>query len=686
MLSGLFERIAAQFIVRLLSSLTPEGWFARWRLRAASGRKVTLLVALLDNEDAAGTVQRSIADAVNSELSDSVDVYLWPRALKLEHGPGDLAESKAKKTALRWLKKTNCDLLIWGRVKSNGVLSLRFTPAENYEMPQTYLLTSGTLELPALFVSRLGAAIAAHVASSVKAVVEASNQLLAPLQKLANRLDAITKRQIDGFDPATLGSLMHSYALVRVSLFDALGNIDDLRMSIALNREAILNRPRSELPDAWSNSQNNLGTALARLASNTSDEVLFAEAIDALKASLEERPPEKSLIRWTGTQINLANVRTGLGIQKDRRDELLNADFIYDLIICTELHEADPRLWAGAQNNRALTLIASAIQEAGLETLRRAQEALTEALEVIKLDERPLNWAAIKSNLGTVLLNMADRDQVLGTYEAATEQFSDALKVYSRRQFPMKWAPVQNNLGLALSFVGFHKSSTKLIRRGITALRAALAVYDEKSLGTRDWRIARVNLGRALMFLGDRDEGHEAKAAYDESIAVMREALAEVSPMSPEWQSTMQVMALVLQKRGFLTEARAKFELLLTTLTPDTAPIEWLVAMSSLGVTLRALGTQKNDVELLTDAVDCFRQITDVFSPTSNRVRWVQGHLEMAKTYAALAVQTADTKYTDLCHEECREVLEVFAGETPAEIAAEIQKIYLQVDEEERHC
>ena len=430
---------------------------------------------------------------------------------------------------------------------------------------------------------------------SVKAVVEASNHLLAPLQKLANRLDAITKRQIDGFDPATLGSLMHSYALVRVSLFDALGNIDDLRMSIALNREAILNRPRSQLPDAWSNSQNNLGTALARLASNTGD------------VPTEERH------RCAEGLVRRGRTRNGT---------------------CPR-HEHPP-----SQESR-----------------------------------------------DTVLLNMADRDQVLGTYEAATEQFSDALKVYSRRQFPMKWAPVQNNLGLALSFVGFHKSSTKLIRRGITALRASLAVYDERSLGTRDWRLARANLGRALMFLGGRADGHEAEAAYDESIAVMREAIAEVSPMSPEWQSTMQVMALVLQKRGFLTEARAKFELLLTTLTSDTAPIEWLVAMSGLGVTLRALGTQKNDVKLLTDAVECFRQITNVFSPTSNRMRWVQGHLETAKTYAALAAQTADTKYIDLCHEECREVLEVFAGETPAEVAAEIQKIYLQVDEadEERH-
>ena len=113
-----------------------------------------------------------------------------------------------------------------------------------------------------------------------------------------------------------------------------------------------------------------------------------------------------------------------------------SADFIYDLIISPELRIADARLWAFAQNNHGVTLLALADKEIGVTNLTRALDAFTEALEVNTLEGAPFDWASLKVNLGAALIKMGDQKRTLDSYRGASEQFMDALKVITRPSIP----------------------------------------------------------------------------------------------------------------------------------------------------------------------------------------------------------------------------------------------------------
>jgi tetratricopeptide (TPR) repeat protein len=439
MWGGLFQHILTRIVPRLLGRLAHSRWFVQWRLRAASGKKITILVAKIDGDGSSAAIQESIIEAIGQGLGESVSIYRWSEALVPKPGALEEVEADLQKTAHTWLERKRCDLLVWGRLKAGVAISLRFTPSEKSQsQPETYVLTPDTLELPTQFISDLGIAIAANITSSVRIAVQSRNYIAPRLRTLAERLDAATRTAGAMFELPIIGTLMHCHALVMLRLFDQSGNRSDLEASIALNNAALSIRTRETVPNDWSTSQNNLGTALARLAAISGELQYLYQAINALKASLEERSPDKSLTRWTGTQLNLANVFLATAQFEDNDANLQSANFIYDLIISPELRMADARLWAIAQNNHGLVLLALADKEIGLSNLTRALDAFTEALEVTNLDEAPFDWASFKGNLGVALLKMGDRKRTLDAYQGASEEFMDALKVITKEQNPKK--------------------------------------------------------------------------------------------------------------------------------------------------------------------------------------------------------------------------------------------------------
>jgi tetratricopeptide (TPR) repeat protein len=410
MLQIFLEHLANDVLPRLLGSAVHSRWFVQWRLKINTEKRITLLIAKLDGDNSSGSLRETIIDAIKGQLSNSVAIYRWPSPLILASGIDEEAEKSAHKTATSWLKQKRCDLLIWGRVKADNVISLRFTPAEKDEaQPQTYVLTSETFELPTKFITDLGVAIAAYVTSCVNNALGSGRYIAPTLRALADRLDAITNEKSAEFGLATIGSLKHCHALVLLRLYDQTSVVDDLETSISLNREALAIRTRSNMPNEWAKTQNNLGTALARLGHVSGEIKYFLDAILALRACLEERSPQKSLLQWTGTQLNLAGVYAELGKQVNDVANLEEANFIYDLIITPELRDADPRLWAMAQNNHGIVLLALANKQIGEGNLQKSLDAFTEALEVTTLDESPIDWANVKINLGGTLLELGDR-------------------------------------------------------------------------------------------------------------------------------------------------------------------------------------------------------------------------------------------------------------------------------------
>ena len=685
MLEGLFERIVTQILFRLLGRAAHSRWFVQWRLRAATGKKIAILVAKIDGDTQPGAIQEAIIDAVNQNLGASVTIYRWSETLAVRPGVYDDVEADLQRTAHRWLKRKRCDVLVWGRLRANAVVSLRFTPSDKgNSQSETYVLTSDTLELPSEFIGDLGAAIAATTTSNTRIATESRKYMAPALQVLAEQLNAATDNPNSRFDSKTIGTLLHCHALVMLRLFDQVGDRNYLDESISLGRKALSSRPRKELPDDWAATQNNVGTALARLGTIRGDATYFHQAIDALRASLEERSPDKSLIRWTGVQLNLACAFTALAEFEERDANLKKAEFIYDLIITPELRAADSRLWAITLNNYGLLLQALADKEIGEASLTRALDAFTEASEAISLEDAPFDWANLKVNLGGVLLKIGDRKGTLQPYQGATEQFTDALKVLTKERSPKRWAMVQNNLGVALSFVGQANANPKTIAKGISALENSLTVYDQSQEPIL-WRKARIGLGRALTFLGEIEDGSRT---LRRAVAVLREVMRAIPRLEAlrEWQYTVNDLGVGLLKLGekeddigFLNEARSVLEGLLAE-ADDIDPTLWVNAANNLGCVFRAVGELENDLKPLNQAVDCFMKARSRIMPTSDRARWALINLNLAKVYVALSERDPKDDYVALCHDACDEALHIFSDELARNLFEQVQAVLARLE------
>jgi tetratricopeptide (TPR) repeat protein len=661
-------------------------WLARQRIRAASGAKITLLIAKLEGDAPTGGLRDTIAESVKRELGNSVAIFRWSDPLRIEDGTDEAAEARAQRTAHKWLAKKRCDLAIWGRVKADHVLSLRFTPAERSSAePQTYVLTSDTLDLPTKFISDLGVAIAAYVASSVQGAIDSPLYMVPGLRTLAERLDAMTVRPNAMFDTATVGTLYHSYARVKLQLFDQIGDKRDLEASISLNRKALALRSHQTVKDDWATTQNNLGTSLARLAAITGDITYFDQAVVSLKAALQERTREKGLVRWAGTQLNLSGVLTSRGRLENSGANLEEAVRLQDSLICDELREADSSLWALAQSNRGVTLIALADREVGFESITRALDAFTSALEVRTFDLTPFEWAGTKSNLGTALIALGERTSSVGGYQDAILQFRDALKVMTRSRTPKLWAGLQNNLGIALTYVGQAQADEQMLSEAISTIRKALGEYTRSEVPAL-WAKAQHNLGRALMFSGELNEDSNS---LNEAVAAFRASLTETTRVQAQRDRTsaMNDLGLTLLKLGdltadprYLVESRIIFDDLLAELTVAASPMNWVKAILNLGNVIRLLGELENDISLLGKAVDTLKRGLEVVSPTSHRGDWAAIHTNIAKAYLALGERGAGENYFALCCDECHEALSVLQDQPAAVLVTTIHQMLTRAE------
>src|SRR5262249_38811083 len=138
-------------------------------IRAASRRKIGILIARLNDDTPSDAHRERIRSAIRRELGDAVEIVLWSEPFGLGHGHQYDVEERVYREAQKALSEKNCDLLISGWVVDKSVLSLRFTVAETPDNePKDFKLTE-MFDLPADFTADLGSSIAARVVLSASA-------------------------------------------------------------------------------------------------------------------------------------------------------------------------------------------------------------------------------------------------------------------------------------------------------------------------------------------------------------------------------------------------------------------------------------------------------------------------------------------------------------------------------------
>jgi tetratricopeptide (TPR) repeat protein len=506
--------------------------YLRSRVPRANPNKISILLAWLNQDKSHGSLREIVREALVRELGDAVEVILWPEALRVGEGRYAEANIHTRSKAQKWLKAKSCDLLIWGRVKGDKTIALRFTPAEGSDSDmRSYGLTADTLELPLGFVSDLGAALAARIVVEAARAVHMSGHYLVPLMRAsAERLGPIAQRPNPSFDARVRGSVLHSYALVRQTIGEQAGSNDDLLQAIAAYRDALKEWTRERVPLEWATIENSLGNALSHLGERESSTARLEEAVTAYRDALKEWTRERVPLNWAMTQSNLGDTLRSLGERESGTARLGEAVAAFRDALQEYTRDRVPLRWATIQNNLGVALSCLGERESGTERLEEAVAAHREALKEYTRERVPLDWAMTQNNLGGALTRLGEREGITARFEEAVAAYRDASQEYTRERVPLRWASTQNNLGTALRSLGERETGTARLEEAVVAFRAAL---DEatRERAPLDWAMTQNNLGTALATLGARESGtarlEEAVASYRDALAVFEAAGAE---------------------------------------------------------------------------------------------------------------------------------------------------------------
>ena len=150
---------------------------------------------------------------------------------------------------------------------------------------------------------------------------------------------------------------------------------------------------------------------------------------------------------------------------------------------------------------------------------------------------------------------------LLWTCRYAGAAYRAALKEDTRERVPLQWAMTQMNLGLALLRLGERESGTGKLTEAVAAYREALKEYTRERVPLQ-WAMTQNNLGNALRALGERESG---TARLDEAIKAYGEALQE-------W-------------------------------TRERVPLDWAASFGNQGFAMMLIADRTNDLSLAEAAV-----------------------------------------------------------------------------------
>ncbi len=506
--------------------------YLRWRVPSGQPEKISILIARIHG-DKSDTLRDIVRDAIIQQLGASVEVIPWPESLRIGEGRHSDASALAGSKAQQWLNEKACDVLVWGRAKSDKALALQFTAADGTASSlQSYGLTSDTLELPVRFISDFGSAIAARIVSSAAPAVSMSGHYLVPLMReVANRLEPVIRQINPAFDIETRGSLLHSYALVRATIGTQAGSNADLLQAVEAFQGSLKFHTRDRAPMDWAMAQNNLGIALRALGERESGTARLEEAVMACDAALEEYTRDRVPMGWAMTQNNLGTALRTLGERQSGTARLEEAVTAYRAALEEWSRERAPLDWATTQNNLGNVFATLGERERGTAQLEEAVTAYHAALEERTRDRVPLDWAMTQNNLGTALQTLGERESSSARLEQAVAAYRAALEERTRDRVPLQWAATQNNLGNALKAIGERERGPKRLDEAVMAYRSALEEYKRDRVPVY-WAMTHNNLGNALRILGERESG---TARLEEAVVAYRAALDELTAAQSPW-------------------------------------------------------------------------------------------------------------------------------------------------------
>ena len=299
------------------------------------------------------------------------------------------------------------------------------------------------------------------------------------------------------------------------------GGRELLAEAIEAFRAALQVCTRTAHPGNWAETHISLGGALVVLGRRCGGEEgvdYLAEAVNVLRAAAQIRTREAELDSWAKIQNNLGAALSQQGVWRGGEDGvrlLGEAVDVFRQLLEVRTREAEPLGWAGTQANLSCSLAQRGTlmtDDAAVGLLNEAVEAARAALQVYTQEEYPLDWAKTHDNIGAILNEQSHRlegEAGLECVGAATAALQLALEVYTREDLPIRWAGVQRNLSVTFLSEAVLKSSRGglgAISKAVSACRGALEVFTRTG-HPLDWGAMQFNLGAALLYPWHADRG-----------------------------------------------------------------------------------------------------------------------------------------------------------------------------------
>lgn len=497
----------------VLAVSTRAAWLAsrRWFVQETISRpyldRIGIIVAQFEG-DADNFLQETIMENLGKELNKAANVTKWPAALAMGDGVDHDRARKADKKAQKWLNKKHNDVLVWGRRKSDGVVSLRFTARAGLTSNAVAHRLTENLDLPVAAIAQLGGVIAVQAANlAAPAVTQAGTYLVPKMREISDRLKPLADHPPENFGADERAWLRFSFALARQTLGEQAGNSDDLQEAIEAYRAVLDDWTREKAPHHWATIQNNLGNALGALGEGEAKTGRLEEAVRSYHNALKVWKVEKVPLDWATIQNNLGNALKTLGERESGAERLKEGITAYHAALQIRTRENVPLDWAATQNNLGTALQALGEREASTEQLEEAITAYRSALKELTREKVPLNWATTQNNLGAALQTLGEREASTKRLEKAVVAYKNALKEWAREKMPINWAMTQNNLGNAFLALGRFESNPEQVKKAISAFTIALEEFT-KADATYYMGKTRDNLAHAEAALARL---HEAK-------------------------------------------------------------------------------------------------------------------------------------------------------------------------------
>ena len=327
---------------------------------------------------------------------------------------------------------------------------------------------------------------------------------------------------------------------------------------------------------------------------------LFAEARDSLPAS-------EAQASW------LYAMRQGealfrLGDEFDDARALAECTRAYAAALAMTARDETPRNWVAAQCGIALAhlRVAERQSSAGADpaALGLSIAAWRAALAVLEPLDEPAQLTVSRRHLARALALQGERADGDAALDEAARLYRVLAAAISRETAPLDWAEAQASLAATLLVLAERTDPAPgaalpaTLTEAVTALEGVLAVY-RRDAHPQEWSTARMNMGQALLSLGERGPREQSLARYADAVVCFEDALA-------------------VQSR-------------------DAAPGNWALIQTNRANALAAIGEQARDPARLDAAAGAYRQAMEALGGPKNALRHAIAGLNLGTVLVRLA-------------------------------------------------